>query len=46
MPPLPLIDFAALAFFLFAWVGYHFYVDRVSRRKRGLNAMMNTYRIA
>lgn len=46
MPPLPLIDFLALAFFLFAWVGYHFYVDRMSPRKRGLNAMMNTYRIA
>lgn len=46
MPPLPLIDFLALAFFLFAWVGYHFYVDRISPRKRGLNAMMNTYRIA
>lgn len=46
MPPLPLIDFLALAFFLFAWVGYHFYVDRMSSRKRGLNAMMNTYRIA
>ncbi len=46
MPPLPLIDFLALAFFLCAWVGYHFYVDRMSPRKRGLNAMMNTYRIA
>jgi uncharacterized membrane protein len=46
MPPLPIVDLVALVFFIFAWVGYHFYVDRVSPRKRGLNAMMNVHRIA
>jgi uncharacterized membrane protein len=46
MPPLPLIDLVAFAFFIFAWAGYHFYVDLVSPRKRGLNAMMNVYRVA
>jgi uncharacterized membrane protein len=45
MPPLPVIDLLALAFFIFAWAGYHFYVDRVGTQKRGLNAMMNHYRI-
>ena len=45
MPPIPLADLAALAFFLFAWAGYHFYVDRAGVRRRGLNAMMNQYRI-
>ncbi|GAC1341777.1 MAG: DUF599 domain-containing protein [Beijerinckiaceae bacterium] len=43
---LPLIDILALAFFLCAWVGYHFYTDRISVRRRGLNAMMNGYRVA
>lgn len=46
MPPLPLIDLVAFAFFIFAWAGYHFYVDLVSPRKRGLNAMMNVYRVS
>ncbi|MBV8848857.1 MAG: DUF599 family protein [Methylobacteriaceae bacterium] len=46
MPPLPLVDIVALAFFLCAWAGYHFYVERVSPRRRGLNAMMNLYRIS
>jgi uncharacterized membrane protein len=46
MPPLPLVDLVALTFFLCAWAGYHFYVDRVSPRKRGLNAMMNLNRVS
>jgi uncharacterized membrane protein len=46
MPPLPLVDLVAFAFFIFAWAGYHFYVDLVSPRKRGLNAMMNVYRVS
>src|SRR5881275_2358093 len=46
MPPLPIVDFVALVFFVAAWVGYHFYVDRMSARKRGLNAMMNLYRVS
>jgi uncharacterized membrane protein len=46
MPPLPFVDITALVFFICAWAGYHFYVDRVSPRKRGLNAMMNLYRIS
>jgi uncharacterized membrane protein len=46
MPPLPLVDLVAFAFFIFAWAGYHFYVDMVSPRKRGLNAMMNVYRVS
>src|SRR5436305_5369032 len=43
MPPLPIIDFVSLILCTSAMVGYHSSVDRMSPRKRGLNAMMNVY---
>jgi uncharacterized membrane protein len=38
------VDYAALAFFIAAWMGYHWAVEFTAPGRRGLNALMNEYR--
>ena len=39
------LDAIALAFFVAAWVGYNFYVDREMQSARGLRALMHQHRL-
>jgi len=38
------IDLVALAWFLVAWLGYSYVIERTARGRSGLNALMNKYR--
>lgn len=40
------IDYGALAFFILAWGGYHFAVEKLSAGRNSLNARMSVYRRA
>ena len=46
MPSLALPDFAALVFFLVAWLGYSRIIARGRGDRRGLNYLMDEYRVA
>jgi uncharacterized membrane protein len=40
------IDLLALAWFLAAWLGYSYVIERTAKGRHGLNALMNAYRDA
>jgi uncharacterized membrane protein len=44
MMALSLPDLLALAWFLIAWIGYSYVIERTARGRSGLNALMNVYR--
>ena len=44
MTTLSPIDLIALAWFLAAWLGYSYVIERTDRGRNGLNALMNRYR--
>ena len=44
MTTLRLIDILAFAWFLTAWLGYSFVIERSGRGRTGLNALMNRHR--
>ncbi len=44
MTTLNLIDVVAFAWFLIAWIGYSFVIERTAKGRGGLNALMNSYR--
>jgi uncharacterized membrane protein len=44
MTTLSPIDLAAFAWFLVAWIGYSWVIERTKRGQDGLNALMNGYR--
>ena len=44
MTTLNLIDVVAFAWFLIAWIGYSFVIERTEKGRGGLNALMNNYR--
>jgi uncharacterized membrane protein len=44
MPLLSIFDIAALAFFIGAWAGYAFMVERMRHGRQGLNARVDHYR--
>jgi uncharacterized membrane protein len=39
-----IVDYAGLAFFVFAWMAYYAVVERTAAGRRGLNPLMNAYR--
>jgi uncharacterized membrane protein len=44
MTALALPDLIAIAWFLIAWLGYSYVIERTARGKAGLNSLMNGYR--
>jgi uncharacterized membrane protein len=42
---IPILDFSALTWFLFCWLGYTQFADRRARDKRTLMSVMHSYRI-
>jgi uncharacterized membrane protein len=44
MTALALTDLIAIAWFLVAWLGYSYVIEKTARGKTGLNALMNGYR--
>ena len=44
MTALALPDLVAIAWFLIAWIGYSYVIERTVKGRHGLNALMNKYR--
>jgi uncharacterized membrane protein len=44
MTALNLLDLLAFAWFLIAWIGYSYVIERTKKGRGGLNALMNNYR--
>src|SRR5882762_1792918 len=44
MPVLTLPDILAFAWFLGAWIGYSYVIEKTATGRGGLNALMNNYR--